>query len=131
MDGLAAVLVIGAVGGFLTAFLLALTRVLLGPRPCPECGTPAPVVRVPAGVRQMLRGGWTCSGCGIELDHCGRPVTPCRTPRGIRSAAVEQAAELWNRRPGPSSPAATPSAISPARDSGPEAISDSPPSNTD
>lgn len=38
---------------------------------CPECGTPFPMVRKPDSLSQMLWGGWTCSGCGGELDKWG------------------------------------------------------------
>ncbi len=41
---------------------------------CSECGTPAPVVRVPRNRQQMLWGGWTCEECGLELDKWGQPV---------------------------------------------------------
>ncbi len=41
---------------------------------CPECGEPAPVVRVPENFRQTLWGGCTCANCGLEYDKWGRPV---------------------------------------------------------
>ncbi len=46
------------------------------PGHCPACGAGLPTVRAPKNVRQALFGGWTCSGCGIELDKWGRPRTP-------------------------------------------------------
>ena len=41
---------------------------------CPQCGEPAPVVRVAANRRQALWGGCTCARCGLEYDKWGRPV---------------------------------------------------------
>lgn len=41
---------------------------------CPECGEPAPVVRMPENLRQTLWGGCTCAKCGLEYDKWGRPV---------------------------------------------------------
>jgi hypothetical protein len=41
---------------------------------CLQCDKPAPVVRVPKNLNQMLWGGWTCSECGYELDKWGEPV---------------------------------------------------------
>ncbi len=47
----------------------------LQPAVCLKCGTPAPVVRVPASFSQALWGGWTCAQCGFELDKWGHPVS--------------------------------------------------------
>jgi hypothetical protein len=41
---------------------------------CPECGEPAPTVRVPENMRQTLLGGATCSRCGCEFDKWGNPI---------------------------------------------------------
>ena len=38
---------------------------------CPACGTPVPATRRPASFRQAFWGGWTCEGCGSELDRHG------------------------------------------------------------
>ena len=42
------------------------------PTACPACTAPLPMVRAPKNLRQALWGGWTCAGCGIELDKWGR-----------------------------------------------------------
>jgi hypothetical protein len=42
------------------------------PTACPVCSAPLPMARVPKNLRQALWGGWTCSGCGKELDKWGR-----------------------------------------------------------
>ena len=44
------------------------------PEACPRCGVALPAMRAPKNLRQMLWGGWTCTGCGIELDKWGQPV---------------------------------------------------------
>jgi hypothetical protein len=47
---------------------------------CPRCTSPMPPLRRPASVRQMLWGGWTCPGCGCEMDRRGREISPAVTP---------------------------------------------------
>jgi transposase-like protein len=39
---------------------------------CPRCGQRLPVIRRPASEQQALYGGWTCSGCGAELERDAR-----------------------------------------------------------
>jgi len=39
---------------------------------CPRCGAAQPAVRMPRSFRQMVWGGWTCKGCGCEMDKWGR-----------------------------------------------------------
>lgn len=41
---------------------------------CPECGEPAPAVRMPKNRRQALWGGHTCDECGLEYDKWGEPA---------------------------------------------------------
>jgi hypothetical protein len=41
---------------------------------CPRCRTPLPTVRRPLNTRQALWGGYTCAGCGTEVDKWGREV---------------------------------------------------------
>jgi hypothetical protein len=41
---------------------------------CPKCRAELPMIRLPANARQMLWGGWTCHGCGCELDKWGREL---------------------------------------------------------
>lgn len=43
------------------------------PSGCPRCGVALPAVRAPKNFKQMMWGGWTCSGCQLELDKWGRP----------------------------------------------------------
>jgi DNA-directed RNA polymerase subunit RPC12/RpoP len=42
---------------------------------CPKCGHKTPVLRKPRSVRQALWGGWTCSGCGTEMDKLGTDIS--------------------------------------------------------
>ena len=41
---------------------------------CPKCGTPVPVIRTPANLRQFLWGGWTCKSCGTEITKQGKEL---------------------------------------------------------
>ena len=41
---------------------------------CPECGEPAPGIRLPKNGRQALWGGCTCEQCGAEYDKWGRAI---------------------------------------------------------
>ena len=41
---------------------------------CPSCGIKLPMIRRPKSLRQALWGGWTCPGCGSELDRKGRVI---------------------------------------------------------
>lgn len=76
MDALTGGIVIGVAAG-VAGGLAVLVFALVQKRPdCPECGAPMPKVRTPANRRQMLWGGWTCPGCGTELDRRGRRVEP-------------------------------------------------------
>ena len=74
MDGMLGRAIVGAVVGGLVAVVLGVIALLQKPKPCAECGAPAPRVRRPANRRQRLWGGWTCPECGCEMDRRGRPV---------------------------------------------------------
>lgn len=41
---------------------------------CEVCGKKPPAIRKPANFKQMLWGGWTCKGCGADLDSRGREI---------------------------------------------------------
>jgi hypothetical protein len=74
MDGVIGGAIAGAVAGVGVAVVMLVVALLQKPKPCTECGTPAPRVRRPANRRQRLWGGWTCPECGCEMDRRGRPV---------------------------------------------------------
>jgi hypothetical protein len=38
---------------------------------CPRCGTPLPMIRMPASREEVLWGGWTCQHCGCKVDKHG------------------------------------------------------------
>jgi hypothetical protein len=63
--------VAGVVGGILGVLVLAM---FMKPGPCSECGTPPPKIRKAANRGQMLWGGWTCSGCGREVNRRGKSL---------------------------------------------------------
>ena len=50
----------------------------LKPVTCPCCGEPAPMVRAPKNLRQVMWGGMTCDNCGLEYDKWGNAVVPTR-----------------------------------------------------
>ena len=83
---LAAVTVLGlAVGAekpFSTIFPMLMGLIALGflsgtslttPN-CPTCGTKQPAIRKPTSFRQAIRGGWTCTNCGTEIDRHGHSI---------------------------------------------------------
>ena len=47
----------------------------LQPVNCPKCGQKTPYLRAPTSSRQERWGGWTCSGCGIEMDRWGTDIS--------------------------------------------------------
>jgi hypothetical protein len=57
-------------------FALFLVAIFLPKRHCPECKEPLPRLRVPTSWRQFVRGGWTCPGCDVELDHQAKKIGP-------------------------------------------------------
>ncbi len=69
MDGAITGLIIGAV---LT--VLVLTWMMLSRKPvkCAACGREQPKVRAPTSTQQAMWGGYTCAGCGAELDAKGQ-----------------------------------------------------------
>ena len=63
-----------AFGPFVVVMILVVA--FLPRRKCPTCGEPLPRLRVPTSRRQLWHGGWTCPGCGCELDRQGRKMGP-------------------------------------------------------
>jgi predicted amidophosphoribosyltransferase len=65
------------------------TSIVPAPEPryrCPVCRTPLPAIRRPKNRRQALWGGWTCPGCGAELDR-SLNVIPAAGPAAPAQAA--------------------------------------------
>ena len=69
----------------------------LKPGPCLQCGTPMPIIRKPANLRQAMWGGWTCSECGLELDKWGRPVEGQAPGKWAVLRAIEEIDERQHR----------------------------------
>ena len=66
--------IVGVVAAVASGFVVLVFALLQKPKPCTECGTPAPKVRKPANRREMLWGGWTCADCGCMMDRRGRKI---------------------------------------------------------
>ena len=62
-------MIVGGIAGLIGVSLVA---VLSPKRACPKCAAPLPMVRKPGSARQAMLGGWTCAGCGCEIDRRGR-----------------------------------------------------------
>ncbi len=59
-------------GGVLT--LVVLGWIILSQKPvkCAACGREQPKMRKPANMEQAMWGGYTCAGCGANLDAKGK-----------------------------------------------------------
>jgi hypothetical protein len=42
---------------------------------CPGCHKMHGQIRIPHNLRQSLWGGFTCGGCGLEVDKWNRPIS--------------------------------------------------------
>lgn len=60
------------VGGGATALLLLGFALSRKPVKCANCGREQPKMRGPANVQQAMWGGYTCHGCGADLDANGK-----------------------------------------------------------
>jgi transposase-like protein len=69
MDGAVLGGLVGAVGAAVVLLLFAMSR---KPVNCPSCGREQPKMRKPATWQQAMWGGYTCEGCGADLDARGR-----------------------------------------------------------
>ena len=69
MDGATIGMLVGGIGAAVVLLLFALSR---KPVKCPSCGREQPKVRAPASMNQAMWGGYTCQGCGAEMDARGK-----------------------------------------------------------
>lgn len=69
MEGAFTGLVIGAV---LTVLIVGWLMLSQKPVKCAGCGREQPKVRAPRNAQQAMWGGYTCVGCGAELDAKGK-----------------------------------------------------------
>lgn len=70
MDGSTIGMLVGAVGAAVVLLLFAMSR---KPVKCPSCGREQPKMRKPTSMQQAMWGGYTCEGCGAEMDARGKP----------------------------------------------------------
>lgn len=95
LASLAAIFALLAFGGAIVVYG-TLVRNRWGINPgevsCPRCSVKLPRRRKPRSIRQELWGGWTCTGCGSEIDKWGGEMRvdrsafldrPRRRPRTI------------------------------------------------
>jgi hypothetical protein len=64
-------MLLSIISGILPACILLLFTLMSPKKACPRCGYVRPRFRWPASLQQCFGGGWTCRGCGIELDTHG------------------------------------------------------------
>ncbi len=60
------------VGGVATAAVLLFFAMSRKPVKCPSCGREQPKARQPDSLNQAMWGGYTCQGCGAEMDARGK-----------------------------------------------------------
>ena len=57
------------------AILLLMFAMSRKPVKCPSCGREQPKMRTPTSMNQAMWGGYTCQGCGAEMDARGKLKT--------------------------------------------------------
>lgn len=63
----------GAIVGAGTAIIvMVLMMILRKPVKCAACGAEQPKMRAPKNAQQAMWGGYTCVGCGAEIDAKGQ-----------------------------------------------------------
>ncbi|MDP3494430.1 MAG: hypothetical protein Q8R82_15070 [Hyphomonadaceae bacterium] len=60
------------IGAVATAAVLIIFIVFRKPAKCEKCGAEQPKVRTPENMNQAMWGGYTCPGCGSQLDARGK-----------------------------------------------------------
>lgn len=65
------------VGGAAAAVVLLALGLARKPVKCPTCGQEQPKFRKPTSADQAMWGGYTCKGCGAEMDARGQ-LKPAR-----------------------------------------------------
>ena len=69
MDGATLGMLVGGIGAAVVLLLFAMSR---KPVKCPSCGREQPKMRAPTSMNQAMWGGYTCQGCGAEMDARGK-----------------------------------------------------------
>jgi hypothetical protein len=68
-------LVLGGIfGGMASLIVFGRLRLTLPTLRCSECDAPRPLFPRVSSWSQLFRNGWTCPGCGCELDRTGRKL---------------------------------------------------------
>ena len=60
------------IGAVATAAVLIIFIVFRKPVMCEKCGVEQPKMRKPENMDQAMWGGYTCTGCGSQLDGRGK-----------------------------------------------------------
>jgi transposase-like protein len=63
-------------GAVATVAVLSIFIVFRKPVKCEKCGAEQPKVRKPENMSQAMWGGYTCKGCGSELNARGKLKKP-------------------------------------------------------
>jgi hypothetical protein len=72
-------IILACVGAFVFSICTAIAkqfRLHLRRIDCSACGKMVPFASPATSSRQAELGGWTCSGCGAELDEMGVDMSP-------------------------------------------------------
>jgi hypothetical protein len=69
MDGATIGMLVGGIGAGVVLLLFAMSR---KPVKCPACGREQPNIRKPTSMEQAMWGGYTCEGCGAEMNSRGK-----------------------------------------------------------
>lgn len=69
MDNATIGMLVGGIGAGVVLLLFAMSR---KPVKCPSCGREQPKVRKPTSMEQAMWGGFTCAGCGAEMNARGK-----------------------------------------------------------
>lgn len=60
------------IGGVTAAFVMVVLVFVRKPAKCEKCGAEQPKFRSPKNMSQVMWGGYTCAGCGSELNARGK-----------------------------------------------------------
>jgi hypothetical protein len=69
MDSALVGMLVGGIGAAVVLLMFAMSR---KPVKCPNCGREQPGMRTPTSMEQAMWGGYTCHGCGAEMNARGK-----------------------------------------------------------
>ena len=73
MDSATIGMLVGGAGAAFAILFFVLSR---KPVNCPTCGREQPKARRPTSMEQAMWGGYTCQGCGAEMNARGKLKAP-------------------------------------------------------